>query len=97
MSLRSRDVDRVFDKLRMKVRDGKDRHALFYHKGKLILRTKRSFGDRKIDSKIRHLIRQQLKLSETEFANVVGCTVNRTEYIKILRKKGLISVEPNFF
>jgi len=90
VSLKSRDVDRVFNKLHMKVRDGKDRYALFYHEGKLILRTKRSLGDRKINSKIRYLIRQQLKLSETEFSNVVDCTVDRTGYIKILKKKGLI-------
>lgn len=90
MSLKSRDVDKVFDKLRMKVRDGKDRYALFYHKGRLILRTKRSLGDRKINSNIRYLIRQQLKLSETEFSGVIDCTLGRPGYIKILKKKGLI-------
>lgn len=91
MSLKSRDVDRVFDKLQMKVRNGKDRFALFYYKGKYILRTKRSLGDRKIDSKIRHLIRQQLKLNETQFFDLVDCTLERLGYIKILKKKGLIS------
>lgn len=90
MSLRSRDVDKVFNKLRMEVRDGKDRLALFYHEGKLILRTKRSLGNRKINSKIRYLIRQQLKLSEAEFSNVVDCTLERAGYIKILKRKGLI-------
>ncbi len=77
MSLRSRDIDKVFDKLGMRVKDGKDRHALFYHEDEFILRTKRSLGERKINSKIRHLIRQQLKLSETEFSNVVDCSLER--------------------
>ena len=90
MSLRSRDVDRVFDKLDMKVRDGKDRYALLYHEGKLILRTKRSLGNRKINSKIRHLIRQQLKLNEAEFSNVIDCTLERPGYIEILKKKGYL-------
>lgn len=93
MSLKSRDVDKVFDKLQMEVRNGKDRYALFYHKGKFILRTKRSLGDRKINSKIRYLIRQQLKLSETEFSRVIDCSIERPAYIKILKKKGLISAE----
>lgn len=90
MSLKSKDVDKIFDKLKMKVKNGKDRHALFYHKGKLVLRTKRSLGDRKINSNIRHLIRQQLKLSESEFSNVIDCTLERPGYIEILKKKGLI-------
>lgn len=90
MSLKSKDVDKVFDKLKMEVKDGKDRYARFYHKGKLIVCTKRSLGDRKINSKIRHLIRQQLKLSETQFANVIDCTLERPGYIQILKKKGLI-------
>jgi len=91
MSLRAKDVDKVFNKLGMKVKNGKDRYALFYYEGKLILRTKRSLGKPKIDTKVRHLIRQQLKLSDTEFFQVVDCTLERPDYIKILKKKGLIS------
>jgi len=91
MSLDARDVDKVFDKLGMKTKNGKHRYALFYHEGKLILRTRRSLGKRKIDNKVRHLIRQQLKLSDTEFFQVVDCTLERPDYIKILKNKGLIS------
>jgi len=44
MSLKARDVDRVYNKFQMKIRDGKDRYALLYYGEKLILRTKRSLG-----------------------------------------------------
>ena len=87
MSLRAADEDRVFSKLIMRVRNGKDRLALFYHKGRLITRTKRSFGSRKIDGTVRHLIRQQLKLSEAEFSGMVDCSLGREDYVNILRKK----------
>ena len=87
MSLRTADVDRVFGKLKMRVRNGKDRLALFYHERRLITRTKRSFGSRKIDGTVRHLIRQQLKLSEAEFSGMVDCSLGREDYVNILRKK----------
>ena len=90
MSLETRDVDRVYRKLGMKVTDSKDRLARFYHKGKLILLTRRSLGNRKIDGKVRHLIRQQLKLNQTEFSGVVDCTLPGEDYIDILKRKGLI-------
>lgn len=91
MSLRTQDVDRVFDKLEMEVKVGKDVYALFYHKGKLITRTKRSLGRGKIDDEVRHLIRQQLKLSDTEFSGVIGCSLERKHYVDILKRKGWIS------
>jgi len=91
MSLKARDVDRVYNKFQMKIRDGKDRYALLYYGEKLILRTKRSLGKHKIEDEIRHLIRQQLKLNEEEFAQAIGCPLNRDGYIQILKRKKLIT------
>lgn len=91
MSLKAKDVDKVFNKFDMRVKNGKDRYALFYYEGRLILRTKRSLGKHKIDNKVRYLIRQQLKLSDTEFSQAIDCTLGRPDYVKILKNKGLIS------
>ncbi len=90
MSLKARDVDSVFDKFEMKIKTGNDIYARLYYNGKYILRTKRSLGKHKIEDKIRYLIRQQLKLNEEEFAQAIGCPLNREGYIQILKRKKII-------
>ena len=87
MSLKVRDVDRVFDKFQMEIKTGNDIYARLYYGGKFILRTRRSFGKHKIEGPVRYLIRQQLKLSEDEFAEAIGCSLKREGYIEILKKK----------
>ena len=90
MSWNARDFDKVFNKLRMTVRNGNDRIALFYHNGRLITRTKRSLGKGKVDNKIRHLIRQQLKLSDSALSGIKNCSLQREDYVEILRHQGYI-------
>lgn len=90
MSLRVRDVDRAWKKIGMRIKDTKDRHARFYEEGKLIVWTKRSFGSAKLDGNIQHFIRQQMKLNQEQFDDLIACPLNREGYIEILRRKGLI-------
>jgi hypothetical protein len=90
MSYHTKDIDKAWSKLGMIIRDGKDKHALFYHNGKIILKTKRSFGRGKLDGNIPYLIRQQMKLSESEFEELVDCPLTLQEYVDILKKKGYI-------
>jgi len=94
MSLRSSDVDHAFDKLQMTIRNTGDRHAILYYRGQRILKTKRSFGSGKIEDNTQHLIRQQLKLSEQQFRDLLGCPLDYEGYIDILRTKGFIPAEP---
>jgi hypothetical protein len=77
----------------MEIKDAKDRHARFYHGGKLILTTKRSHGKGPIEGPVQHLIRQQLKLSSSEFGDLIACPLTLGGYIEILRKKGWIPQE----
>ena len=90
MSLSTKEVDAAWDKLGMTITETNDRHAKFYYKGKLILATKRSFGSGKIEGRVPHLIRQQLKLTEAEFADLIACPLDLDGYIEILRRRGLI-------
>ena len=90
MSYHIRDIDKAWSKVGMIIREGKDKHALFYHGGKLILKTKRSFGHGKLEGNIPYLIRQQMKLSEFEFDNLIDCPLTLQEYIIILKNKGYI-------
>lgn len=90
MSISGKDVDRAWAKLGMEIKDTNDRHALFKLNGKLILRTKRSFGSGKIDGNIPNFIRQQMRLDNVQFAELIACPLDRPRYIEILRGKKLI-------
>lgn len=90
MSLHVKDVDRAWAKLNMRVRDSKDKHAFFEHDGKVIIKTKRSLGSGSIEGPVQYLIRQQMKLNETEFSDLISCPLNRDGYIDILKRKRLI-------
>ncbi len=94
MSLHTADVDAAWNKLGMEIKDTKDRHARFYHGGRLILTTKRSHGKGPIEGPVQHLIRQQLKLSSSEFGALIACPLTLDGYIKILRTKGWMPQEP---
>ena len=93
MSLHTRDVDAAWSKLRMEITNTKDRHARFYYGGKLILTTMRSHGTGPIEGPVQHLIRQQLKLSSSEFSALIACPLTLNGYIEILKKKGWITEE----
>ena len=74
----------------MEIRDTGDRHALFKVGGKLILRTKRSFGSGKLEGDIPSFIRQQMKLNHDQFAELLACPLDRARYIEILKTKKVI-------
>ena len=90
MSYHIRDIDKAWLKLGMIIKDKNHKHALFYHNGKMILKTKRSLGSGKLEGNIPYLIRQQMKLSESEFDGLVACPFDLPQYIELLKKKGLI-------
>jgi hypothetical protein len=82
------EFSRLETKLRLRTRDAGDRLAWFEYEGKVITRTKRSHGNKDLPG---HLVRQQLKLNEDELAGVLSCALEFDDYVKILRKKGLIA------
>jgi hypothetical protein len=94
MSLKVADVDRVHRKLDMEIREGRDRLAFFVYDGKRVISTRRSHGRGDIAGRIGDFIRQQMKVSETQFRGLVDCTVSRDDYIRILREKGVIDTGP---
>lgn len=90
MSLHTRELDAAWQKVGMEVKDGKDLHARLIVDGNLILVTRRSKGKGPIGGRIPHLIRQQMRLNETEFSDLIACPLDRAGYVRILRDKGLI-------
>ncbi len=81
----------IENKLELKVRNSGDRLAWFEHEGRIIVRTKRSHGNKELPA---HLIRQQLKVNEEQFSGLINCSVTKSDYVEILTKKGLIIPKP---
>ena len=81
------EFEKLVSKLSLSVRNSRDRLAWFEHDGKVVTRTKRSHGHGDLPG---NLIRQQLKLNESQLAEIIGCKLERSDYIAILREKGLI-------
>jgi hypothetical protein len=86
--IKAQEFDRVVEKLGFTKRDSGDLLAWFEHDGKVIARTKRSKGSG--DLPMQHSIRQQMKLNEQQLRDAIRCSLGRTEYITILREKGLL-------
>ncbi len=79
---------KLFEKLEMHIREGKDTIASFYHEEKLIIRTKVPHKRGELKGKLLHFIRQQMKLSDKEFEEVRECRIYKEDYVKLLKKKG---------
>jgi len=88
MTIKAREFDHLVEKLQLRTRDSGDRLAWLEHEGKVVVRTRRSFG--KGDVPLQHAIRQQLKLNEEELHRAVACKLSREEYLDILRRKGFL-------
>ena len=81
------EFTKLENKLGLKTRNAGDRLAWFEYEGVVVVRTKRSHGNKDLPE---NLIRQQLKLNETQFAGLISCSVSRDDYVEILRSKRLI-------
>jgi hypothetical protein len=81
------EFGRLESKLKLKTRNSGDRLAWFEYDGKVIVRTKRSHGNKDLPE---NLIRQQLKVNEKQFSGLISCNVSLEEYVAILKAKGLI-------
>ena len=82
------EFTKLENKLALKTRNARDRLAWFEHNGVVVVRTKRSHGNKDLPE---NLIRQQLKVNESQFSGLISCTVSRDDYIRILTEKGLIA------
>jgi hypothetical protein len=81
------EFTRIENKLGLRTRNSGDRLAWFEHAGVVVVRTKRSHGNKDLPE---NLIRQQLKLNEAQLSGLVSCSVSRDDYIAILRSKRII-------
>lgn len=81
------EFTKIENKLDLKTRNSGDRLAWFEYEGKVVVRTKRSHGNKDLPA---DLIRQQLKVNEKQFSGLIDCSVSLDDYISILQSKGII-------
>ena len=86
------EFEKIVTKLGMETRNSSDRLAWLVHNGVTVVRTRRSHGNSKYIPE--HLIRQQLKVNESQFSGLISCSVSKDDYIRILTEKGVISSKP---
>jgi hypothetical protein len=90
VSLKVKQVKHAFDKLEMIQRNGNDRLAYFIVDGRPITFSKVPHKQGDLKGLLPHFIRQELKLNEKQFRDLISCPLKRTDYITILKNKGLI-------
>jgi hypothetical protein len=85
------EYTRIETKLGLQTRNSGDRLSWFEHEGVTVVRTKRSQGNKDLPE---HLIRQQLKLNEKQFSDLIDCPLTKEGYVAILIAKGIITPRP---
>lgn len=88
MQLKIKEVERIYNKLGMSVKNKDHKIAYFYYGEKLIFTTRLSHGSG--DAKAPHKIRGDFKLNEEDFKRLVECPLGFDEYTQILKNKGFI-------
>jgi hypothetical protein len=86
--MKVRDFGVLETKLKLRTRNSGDRLAWFEYHGRVITRTKRSYG--KGFDLPQDLILQELKLNEDQLTRLIDCSLFRDDYVSILKTKGLI-------
>jgi hypothetical protein len=82
------EFETIVKKLDLKTRNSGDRLAWFEYDGKVVVRTKRSHGNKEQPG---NLIRQQLKVNEQEFAGLISCKVKYDDYVNILKRRKIVA------
>lgn len=91
--MKVREVLRAFEKLKMRIREGRDTLAFFWCGERLVLWTKVPHGRGELKGRLPHYLRQQLRLNEEQFGKLIRCEIGRSEYVQILKSKGIIRQE----
>lgn len=88
--MKIKKILRIFEKLEMEIREGRDTLAFFVWEGKIILWSKSPHKKGEAKGDLKHFVRQQLKLTEEQFKAVQDCRIWRKEYADLLQKKGFL-------
>ena len=89
MTIKAKDFQHIVEKLGLQTRSGGHRLVWFEYEGKPVLWTRCSHKKGR-DLPFQHGIRQQLKLNEDELRHAISCSLDRDQYVTILKQKGFL-------
>jgi hypothetical protein len=74
-------------------KSGKGDHKFleFFYKGKYILQTKISHGEKELESFHIGMMSRQCKLDKKDFIDLANCPLSGDGYLEILKKNGIIT------
>ncbi|MBU1165229.1 hypothetical protein KKA15_06770 [Patescibacteria group bacterium] len=90
MSVKTRDINKIFKKLKMVTEEGRDTLATLYYNGKPYIWTKVPHKKGDLKGKLPYFIRQQLEVDDDQFRNLIKCPLKLDGYIQILKEKNII-------
>ena len=90
MPLAAREFDLIVRKFGFETRTGSHLFAWLTVNARVVVRTRRSWKNSG-DLPMEHSIRQQLHLSAGQLRDAIQCTLNRDQYIQILRDRGIVA------
>ena len=90
MQLKKREAELLFSKLQLVVQTTHHKTASLFYDGRAIIRTRISHGQGDIPPIIVAKMRSQLKVTEQQLRQLIDCSMSYTEYIALLKAKGLI-------
>lgn len=88
MTVKAHQFEHIVSKFQMASRNAGDRLVWFEYEGKIITRSRRSYGSG--DLPFQKSMPKQLGLTPDEFRRAAACKLSRDEYIEILRRKGYL-------
>ncbi len=71
--------------------DGDHKFLEYYHKGKLILHTKISHGEKELNDFLIAQMSKQCKISKLDFVDLVNCPLSEEAYALKLIEAGIIN------
>lgn len=91
MQLKVTDMQKIFRKLKMRVKESHHRNAYFYYEGKQVLKTRVSHGRGDIPKPVIEQIINQFYLRKDQFINLRKCPLTYEDYVTILKGKKIIN------
>lgn len=90
MTLTKADAQRIFRKLDLQAkRSTKHVYGWLVVDGQRVLTLHYSHGRGDMPGHVPDRFRKAMHLNRTEFADMVGCTMGREEYVALLRQRGV--------
>jgi hypothetical protein len=91
VSFTKRDAERIFRKLDLQdKRNTKHVYGWLIVDGKRVLPLHYSHGRGDMPGHVPERFRNAMHLNRGEFAEMVGCTMTREEYVRVLRRRGIV-------